>query len=497
MRHFFLVLLLGSFFTSFAFGQSPGDPAVYPRTGRIDPRFVDNLTRIEEEIITFMAEEQIPGALVAFSWEGTVIMERAYGWHDKELSVPMPADALMRIASISKPFVAAALHELVQEGLLSREDYAFDLNQQPAGILPVNPPDGVGDDRLQQIRVKDLLLHNAGWDRSEAGDLTFWEIEIAAAIGVRSPPPRQEVLNYILSQPLQFTPGEDYSYSNIGYLAIGLIIEHLTGTDLMTVIHDRVLSPLGITAQDYIQGATFRQDQSSREPWYHSPDRRRNVFDPAGPQISRPYGAWSQENRVGSGGHVATATALVAFLNQRYISGPHIGQPIPPDTNTRWRWSHQGALPGTNALARQRGDGISYAVIFNKRHSYDSDESFGTGVLTRIDALLNEELRWRSGSVAVSQSAISRDQPIMVEFTGGMYATDWIGIYPPDVRPSGSPPSLAWSYVNGTRQATDTVPHGSVRFTNHQLEPGRYKVWFLARDGYTVIAGPQELIIRN
>lgn len=496
-RRTFCILFIVLFLPVMAFGQTPAGLAAFPRSGTLDPQFRTALMQIEEEILTVMAERDIPGAIVALSRHGTVVMERGYGWMDEALTEPMPAQAKMRIASLSKPVVAAALHELLQEGLLSLEDYAFDLGQDEGGVLPVNPLPELGDQRLTQIRVEHLLRHAAGWDRSEAGDLTFQEVEIAAAVGVPSPPSRQVVLNYILGQPLQFDPGEDTSYSNIGFLALGLIIEHLTEQDLMTVIHERVLRPLDISPQDYIQGATFREDQSPREPFYHSSDQRRNVFDPAGPRIHRPYGAWHHEARIGSGGHVATARALVTFLNNRYISGPSIGQPIPANAGVRWRWNHLGSLPGTNALARQRGDGISYAVVFNKRHAYSGEQHFGAEVRNRVDALLDSEIRWQSGSISTDSPIITANQPITVEFSGGSDATDWIGIYPTGIRPTGNPPSAAWLYVNGTRRATTSVAEGRVTFSNHALPPGTYELWFLARDGYEVIAGPIDLEIQR
>lgn len=135
----FCILFIVLFLPVMAFGQTPAGLAAFPRSGTLDPQFRTALMQIEEEILTVMAEREIPGAIVALSRHGTVVMERGYGWMDEALTEPIPAQAKMRIASLSKPVVAAALHELLREGLLSLEDYAFDLGQDEGGVLPVNP----------------------------------------------------------------------------------------------------------------------------------------------------------------------------------------------------------------------------------------------------------------------------------------------------------------------------------------------------------------------
>lgn len=328
---------------------------------------VGYLQPIDAFMIGFVETRNIPGAILAISLDDKVVYERGFGWKDEELSVRMPPDALMRVASVSKPFTAAAIRELIDDGQISLDTKAFDLGQPGGGVLPIVPFPSLGDPRLAEITIQHLLDHRGGWDRDVAGDLTYLEILIAEAMGIPSPPGRENVMRYILGQPLQSTPGAEYHYSNIGFLTLGLIVEHVSGQPVLDFIHQRVLSPLGVNKNDHRAGRTFQVDHDLREPFYHSTPGAVNVFDPDGSHVDWAYGGWHHEARNGQGGQISTTRTLLSFLNDRYISGPSIGALLPDNLPSGFRRNHTGSLSGTEALARQRGDGISYAVLFNTR----------------------------------------------------------------------------------------------------------------------------------
>lgn len=387
------VVLLVSVVSSVAPAALAGDEAItaadYPVTGHAAPE----LESIDRALTEFMAENGIRGGVFGLMKDGQILMERGYGWRDEALSEPMNPDALMRIASITKPIVAAAIRELIEDGEFSLDSYAFDLGQEGGGVLPVEPFPELGDERLKKVTIEHLLTHKGGWDRSEVGDLTYREVDIAQAFEVDSPPGRERTVRYILGQPLQHDPGEERVYSNIGYLVAGMIVEHVSGQDLIAFIHERVLGPIGVEPTEHMLGRTFRELHNDREPFYHNPSDAVNVFNPDGPRVNRAYGGWDHEARVGQGGHITTTRTLLTFLDHRFINGPSIGLPRKGSEGGGWRWNHGGTLPGTNALARQRGDGVNFTVIFNKRHT--ESPSYSVQVRRMIDDMLdNGEIEW-------------------------------------------------------------------------------------------------------
>jgi len=342
---------------------------------------------LDSTMQAFVAGHDIGAAVVGVMKDGVVVHRRGYGTLDAEGTQPLADDAMMRLASVTKPVTAALIWELAADGLLSLTDRAFDLGQPGGGILDLAPFPTLGDTRLADITVLDLLRHRGGWDRDLVGDLTYREVQIAEAMGVASPPGRENTVRYILGQPLEFAPGSREAYSNIGYLVLGLIAEEVSGEDYLTVLRREVLDPLGVPAADLIQGRTFPEHRSPREPWYDSDDLVTSVFNPAGPLVRRPAGGWDHEARIGQGGLVATTDAILELLEVYTVSGDDIGSRRTGTEGSSWRRNHTGSLPGTNALARQRGDGINYVVLFNRRPA--SGTSYASLIRTELDALLD------------------------------------------------------------------------------------------------------------
>lgn len=351
-------------------------------------------------MVGFMETNNIPAGALAVMRNREVVFERAYGWQDESRTRPLRPDVMMRLASVTKPFTAACVRQLIVEGAFTLDTPVCDLGQPGGGLLQLTPH-GTPDDRLGSVTVQHCLEHRGGWDRDLVGDLTYMERTIAAELGVPNPPGRTNVVRYIMGQPLQYDPGSTYAYSNIGYLLLGLIVEQATGKPMEENIHARILAPHGILDSELELGRTFREDQNPREPWYSSPGIAWNVFYPENsPQllVSWPYGGWHHEARVGQGGMVASPRAVLAYLDNFIVSGDSIGIPRSHTESSTWRRNHTGSLNGVNTLARQRGDGINFVVFFNQRP--DSGASYSAQMRSLLDAVLDAQTTWPTGDPA-------------------------------------------------------------------------------------------------
>lgn len=326
---------------------------------------VPALAALDTFMLQFLCEHDISAATIAITRDGSLIYNRAFGWSDQDRTTPLAPDALMRIASVSKPITAAAVRELIAEGAFTLDTHAFDVGQTSGGLLALEPFPSLGDPRIADITVRHLLEHKGGWDRSIAGDLTYMELAIASAMGIDAPPGRENTLRFILGKPLQHEPGTKSAYSNIGMLTLGLIVEQRRAQPLDIVL-DGIMQKAGVDPDDHAAGRTFKEDQDPREPWYDSGALAPSVFEP-GTLVRAPYGSWDHEARIGQGGQITTAAALARFAAHYYVNGPNIGMPCPDGDEGKWRWNHAGSLVGTNSLIRQRGDGYTFAVILNKR----------------------------------------------------------------------------------------------------------------------------------
>lgn len=331
---------------------------------------------------SFMASNDISAGQLAVMRDGVVVFHRTYGWQDQERTRPLPTNALMRVASVTKPFTAAAIHKLIAQGRLSLDDHLFDLGQPGGGILKLKPA-GPPDPRLKDVTVQHCLHHRGGWNRSLVGDLTYFELAAAKKLGVTSPPGRTNLVRYIMGQPLQHDPGSKEAYSNIGYLLLGLVIEQRSGRDYLAFLREQVTRPAGIADEDLELGRSFVAHP--REPHYDDPQFAPNVFYPAHSKtalVEAPYGSFDMEARTSQGRIITTARSIVLFLDKFMVNGDDIGRPRPPPGE--WRFNHGGKQRGSEALARARGDGLNYAVIFNK-----SAGPYTTQIRQALDDLLD------------------------------------------------------------------------------------------------------------
>jgi len=346
---------------------------------------INQLAKFDSLMVFFMSENDIDAGALSIMKNSQVVYEKAFGWKDSEHTQILPQNAMMRLASVSKPITAAAIRKLIGAGKLDLTAPAFDLDGSGIGVLEINPFPVLGDTLFKRITVEDLLLHSGGWDRESDKDWVFHEIEIASELDVSSPPTQAQMISFLLGKELQFSPGSNHVYSNVGYLVLGKIVEEVSGQDYIDYIHEAVLGPIGINRSDVIQGRSFRQDRNYREPWYDAGFKGSNVFDVTGPPVLFSDGGWNHEGAVAYMGLVATSTSIVEFLDHYFVWGEGIGKVKSNAYGTGWRY-HTGSLPGTQALAMQRDNGINYVTLFNKRPG--GGDSYNMQIKQKIDEII-------------------------------------------------------------------------------------------------------------
>lgn len=357
---------------------------------------VPQLTALDDLMVDFMNEYAISGGVLALSRNGCIIYQRGFGTDARYIvSVrPMSEITPMRIASVEKPLCAAVVRNMAAGGWFELDDFIFDLGQPEGGLLNIQPYDGLGDSRLRDITVLDLLQHVGGWDIEEMTwcdsdvrcDPQFKAIHIAEEMEISSPPGRVNTVRYMLSQSLTYTPGTQYAYSNFGFMVLGLLIENLTGPVDQNVRTRILTSDMWIPGSEIYKGRTFYGQQPAREPRYISRDLVTNVFNPDGDDVARPYGGWDHESFQGHGNLVCSAAPLLKFLDRYRIIGGNIGMPI--QLYSGGDLGHAGAIEGTSTMAHQRSDGINIVVLINDRE--DSGEPHhGIDLTNRVNNLID------------------------------------------------------------------------------------------------------------
>ena len=144
---------------------------------------------------------------------------------------PMRAGDRIRVASITKSFVATVVLQLVDESRLRLGDT---VEQRLPGVLRFG----------RQITIRQLLNHTSGFasgDDSSAKSEALYREFLA---DVRFDVPVRQMIALADARPLHFEPGTSYRYTNSGYDVLGLIIERVTGAALADVLAERIFEPM-------------------------------------------------------------------------------------------------------------------------------------------------------------------------------------------------------------------------------------------------------------
>ena len=150
----------------------------------------------------------------------------AAGWHDRKNKIPAYPQALFKIASITKLYVAVAAAKLVKAGRSSLDKTLAEYFPELAGRIEYS----------DKITLRMLLQHRSGIPNF-VNHPDYWK---------KPPKSRQETLDYALDLPADFEPGEDYGYSNTNYMLIEDLIDKTLSYPHQQYIKEEILNPLGL-----------------------------------------------------------------------------------------------------------------------------------------------------------------------------------------------------------------------------------------------------------
>lgn len=324
----------------------------------------------DQAMLDYLSKRGIDAAELVILKKDRIVFSHAYGWFDEDHTRPLTTDAVMRIASVSKPITKALVMKLIADKKLAGGDKAFCLDGNTTGCwLTIDPIAGAEiDPQMKDITVKMLLEHQGGWDREASSfDPMFGDLKIAAALGVTSPVDKYQIASYMMGRKLNFTPGEKSVYSNYGYSLLGMVVEEATGKTYLQAVQDEIFTPLGI--DNVYLAQTLPENRLSNEVHYNCPGKGQSVFNP-NTSACWPDGGWNIDHMDAHGGILTNAETLAKFIST-YCIGTGL-----PKTDSCGTWWFYGELDGTLSLVMQRGDNLNYVVILNQRENpgYGSHE---------------------------------------------------------------------------------------------------------------------------
>ncbi|MET0466708.1 MAG: serine hydrolase [Chitinophagaceae bacterium] len=219
LKTFFLLLMLN--LSSAAVAQPPG---------RTTAETIDSL---EIHFPAWMNAADIPGLQAVLIHQEKIEWIKGFGVASAETKVPVDEHTLFEAASLSKVVTAYGALKLVDEGKLDLD--------KPLNAYLGNNYDIGNDPRIEMITARRVLSHSAGFPN--------WRSANAKTL------------------PIEFNPGERFSYSGEGFVYLSKVMEKLSGKDFETYIHDAVFVPLSMNNSYFSWQDTFAYRHVFRHDW--------------------------------------------------------------------------------------------------------------------------------------------------------------------------------------------------------------------------------------
>lgn len=337
----------------------------------------NNLKKIDNLVGSFMGTNKVPGISLAITKNGKLVFAKAYGFADKETAERATTSTRFRISSISKTITAVAIMKLVEENKLSLDDKIFGND----GILGNDYGTQPYKQYITSITVKHCLSHHVGGWSNNSNDPTMVNQSMDANALI------SWILNY---RPLDVAPGTTYTYSNVGFMILGRVIEKVTGMSYEQYVKQNILAPAGITNMEI--GGNTLAERKPNESRYHGASASE---DPYGHNFRR---------RDANGGWIATPTDMARLFVRidGFNTVPDLLQAstiqtmtTPPFAHKTYglgvtlngsTWSHGGSFPGSRSHWMRTSSGFTGVIFANSSVS---------GLNTLLEQIISaSDIKW-------------------------------------------------------------------------------------------------------
>lgn len=196
-----------------------------------EPAHAENMASTISGVVSELrAGENFQGNILVKS-QGKVIYQESFGLANQEHEVPHGPETKFMIASMTKQFTAAAIHQLVGQGRLRLADSIAD-------YLPLETDDPSKATRWTAVTIGDLLSHQSGLlkDLQPSSELSLSEQQTLA-----------QIVKSILAGPILLVKSRgSFAYSNVGYVLLARVIELVSGFSYEDYLKYRILDPIGM-----------------------------------------------------------------------------------------------------------------------------------------------------------------------------------------------------------------------------------------------------------
>ncbi len=272
-----------------------------------------------QEQVDDAIDQGLDGIIVYVDQSGEPAEFYTAGWKNKLTQEPADPQALFKIGSIHKLYIATAIAKLVNDGSLSLDDTLAELLPELVGRI----------EYADQITLKMMVQHRSGIPNFTDHEEFDWFKPFIDD---------DKILELIVDEPADFAPDKRYHYSNSNYFLLGRILDKVLGYSHHQYIYNEILAPIGLT-HTYFSLDEVEFDDVVSGYWYEYDDDLRQL----------------------GGSMIATAQDVGIFL-RALNDGSLLNDDEQAIYSSIYEYEHTGWVPGYYSIARYHED-IDTVVI--------------------------------------------------------------------------------------------------------------------------------------
>jgi len=312
--------------------------------------------KIDDLVLREMKRSGVPGMSVAVVQNRKVIKLKGYGYANVEHKVKVTPATVFEIGSVGKVFTAALVMKLVEAGKVN-------LDESIRTYLPEAPM------AWDKVTVRHMLAHTSGIPR-----------DFPNRVDRQRDYSEAELLKMQSDIPLEFQPGEKWSYSNVGYAMLGYLCSKVGGKDRGDLLSELLFKPAGMTTARIISDSEIVKNRAAgyfindgkflNQPWEPPTSRARGS---SGVYVSLTdmvkWNAALDEDKVLSS-RTKTQMWTSAVLNGGSKTDYGFGWMVPV-INGHKCMGHSGGMPGFVASYRRFPDDQLAVIVLANSNTPD------------------------------------------------------------------------------------------------------------------------------
>ncbi|MGI9543039.1 MAG: serine hydrolase domain-containing protein, partial [Cyclobacteriaceae bacterium] len=193
--------------------------------------------KIDQQLDTYLTDQvqtqKMPGLTAAVVKDGKVLFTGAFGVRELGKKKLLTPEHIFHFASVSKPFVATAMVQLVEQGKVDLDD----------PITKYLPYFELSDERYLGITILQMLNHTSGMPDVKDYEWDKPQYDEGAA---------ERYVRQLATEKMLWAPGTDWQYSNMAFDALGDVIAKVSGISFEEYIEKNILEPLGMDKSSFI-----------------------------------------------------------------------------------------------------------------------------------------------------------------------------------------------------------------------------------------------------